>query len=99
MLTGVFLVATWYARGLKQPDALTAASRNYPRGTMLCVHHGKKFVVVKVNDYVQEPSVDLDLSRGAFRALAPLEHGKIKVRVHLYKEAHHGPAHPQDQGR
>lgn len=80
MIAELFL-ATWYARGLPDADALTAASREHDRGTILCVHHGRRHVRVRVNDYGPEAhtGVRLDLSRGAFRRLAPLSAGKIKV--------------------
>jgi rare lipoprotein A (peptidoglycan hydrolase) len=80
MLAEVFL-ATWYAAGLHSPDALTAASRDHARGTVLCVHHKDKHVLVKVNDYGPEAhtGVRLDLSRGAFKKLSRLSTGKIEV--------------------
>jgi rare lipoprotein A len=79
------MVATWYAKGLKKPDAHTAASRTYPRGTKLKVTHKKNSVVVLVNDYGPEPwtQAHLDLSRGAFQKLAPLTTGRIIVRVEV----------------
>lgn len=82
VLLGITLTATWYARGLRSPDAHTAASRIFPRGTVLCVHHENKRVVVRVNDYVEAHGVDLDLSRGAFRKLSTLRRGKIAVKAH-----------------
>ena len=80
-------VATWYARGLKQPDAHTAASRTYPRGTWLHVQHGACWVNVRVNDYGPElgTGADIDLSRGAFRKLAPLSVGRIPVHIEVLK--------------
>lgn len=75
------LVATWYAKGLKNPDAYTAASRVIPRRAKVLVCHGPRSVVVTINDWVEEPTVDLDLSRGAFRELALLSTGKINVCV------------------
>ena len=75
------VLATWYAKGLPNPEALSAASREHRRGTVLCVHRKQKHVRVVVNDYGPEAhtGVRLDLSRGAFRRLAPLSRGKIRV--------------------
>ena len=88
MIGECFLVATWYAKGLRNPEAFTAASRKYPRGSQLCVHRGASHVIVTVNDWVEEPTVDLDLSRGAFRVLSPLSTGKITVRAHTLQRKH-----------
>ena len=76
-------VASWYARGLYNPQALTAASRNFPRGTFLRVTNlaNNKSVIVKVNDYVANPLVEIDLSVGAFKKIANKKTGKIKVRI------------------
>lgn len=78
-------VATWYARGLKKPDAHTAASRVHPRGTWLVVRHRACWVNVRVNDYGPElgTGADIDLSRGAFLKLAPLSTGRIFVSVEV----------------
>lgn len=77
--------ASWYAAGLVAPEDLTAASRDYPRGTRLRVTHDDKSVVVRVNDY--GPAVwtgrCIDLSRGAFRALASPSVGLIDVTVEV----------------
>ena len=82
-------IATWYAKGLPRPDALTAASTKHPRGTKLRVYHGPRSVVVVVNDYGPErwTGVDIDLSRGAFMVLAPLQKGRINVRIEVLHEA------------
>ena len=76
-------IASWYARGLYNPQALTAASRNFPRGTFLRVTNlaNNKSVIVKVNDYVVNPLVAIDLSVGAFKKIANKKTGKIKVRI------------------
>lgn len=76
--------ATWYAKGLWNPQNLTAASNTFPRKTYLKVTNleNNKSVIVKVNDCgaFQIPIV-IDLSSGAFKKLAPLGAGKISVRV------------------
>jgi rare lipoprotein A len=63
---------------------LTAAHRTLPLGTWLKVENlaNKKTVVVKVND--RGPFIEdriLDLSRAAFKKLAPMKEGLIEVRI------------------
>ncbi len=76
--------ATWYARGLRNPQALTAASNTFPKKTYLRVTNleNNKQVTVKVNDTgaFGLPRV-IDLSSGAFKKLSPLFKGVIQVRV------------------
>lgn len=82
MIAEIALVATWYAKGLYDPERLTAASRAFPRYTHQCLHHGKKHVKVWINDWPEDPTPGLvDLSRGAFRKLAPLSRGKIAITM------------------
>lgn len=85
-------VSSWYGPGLNghrtasgkvfDQDGLTAAHRTYPFGTMLRVTNpqtGKSCVVV-VNDrgpFVT--GVDLDISRGASRAIGRLDTGPVVV--------------------
>lgn len=71
----------------------TAASRDYPRGTRLkvCIKviescgQGFEFIPncvdVRVNDYVENPDVTIDLSSAAFKQLAPLSIGLIEVEI------------------
>lgn len=66
------------------PDGITAAHRSLPCGTRLRVEHQGRSVEVTITDrgpYVQGRF--LDLSRGAFRRLAPLVEGVIDVRATL----------------
>jgi rare lipoprotein A len=68
------------------PSALTCASWDYPLGTKLRVTHGKRFVVVMVTDRgpakrLYKQGRKLDLSREAFRRLAPLKLGLIRVDI------------------
>ncbi len=83
------------------PDAMTCASWHYPLGTKLEVSYRHKFyawssrhkkkvkvvidkkVIVKVND--RGGLHLLDLSAGAFKKLAPLSRGVIKVKVRRIK--------------
>lgn len=81
--------ASWYARGKWtasgerfNPDALTAAHLTLPFGTRLRVESGSKSVTVRITD--RGPAAwtgkCLDLSRGAFKKLAPLSRGVIQVK-------------------
>jgi uncharacterized protein YabE (DUF348 family) len=76
--------ASWYAKGLWNPQALTAASNSFPKKTYLRVTNleNSKQVIVKVNDTgaFGLPRV-IDLSSGAFKKLAPLSVGIISVKV------------------
>lgn len=76
---------SWYALGLPEPDALTCASRTFPRGTYLQVEDldSGKFVTCLVNDY--GPAVwtgrVIDLSRGSFSQVDSLGRGTIPVKI------------------
>lgn len=75
--------ASWYAKGLKYPQALTAASRDFRKGTRLRVinqQNGKQ-IDVTVNDYVVNPEVIIDLSLGAFSQIASPSTGVISVKI------------------
>jgi len=77
--------ASWYALGLPQPDALTCASRTFPRGTYLRVEdlqNGRE-VTCLVNDYGPAAWTGrvLDLSRGSFSQVASLGQGTIPVSI------------------
>ena len=61
------------------PEAMTCASWHYPLGTRLEVSHGNKTITVEVTD--RGGLHHLDLSAGAFKSLAPLSRGIIKVKV------------------
>lgn len=80
-------LASWYARGLKHPDALTVASRDYPKGTklMLRISTRKPWVPVVVNDYGPDPKIHpdrgLDVSRGVARKLGIVKRGLALVEV------------------
>lgn len=63
-------------------EALTAAHRTLPLGTVVEVYSGKKSVIVTIND--RGPFVDgriIDLSEAAFAELAPLSKGLTLVRL------------------
>ena len=76
--------ASWYAKGLWNPQGLTAASNTFFKKTYLRVTNleNSKQVIVKVNDTgaFGLPRV-IDLSSGAFKKLAPLSAGIISVKV------------------
>ena len=88
--------ATWYGsfeRGRLMangrpfnPDALTAASWNYPLGTRLKVAYAGKSVQVEVTDrggkkaFMQFGKA-LDLSKGAFAKLEKTDVGSIRVKI------------------
>jgi rare lipoprotein A len=88
--------ATWYGdreRGKLManghpfnPDALTAASWNYPLGSKIKVVYGNKSVLVEVTDrggaraFLQFGKV-VDLSRAAFASLEKPAAGSIRVKI------------------
>jgi hypothetical protein len=77
--------ASWYALGLAAPDALTCASRTFPRGTYLRVQdlrNGHQ-VVCLVDDYGPVASTGrvLDLSRGSYSSLEGLGSGTMPVEI------------------
>ncbi len=86
-------IASWYGPGFQghrtasgdifDEDALTCAHRSYPFGTRLEIENPQtgKECVVTVNDrgpFVK--GVDLDISRGASRAIGRLDTGPVIVR-------------------
>ncbi|MBW4061936.1 hypothetical protein HJC99_05185 [Candidatus Saccharibacteria bacterium] len=78
---------SWYAYGLPQPDAITCASRTFPRGSYLRVtdlYNGHN-VICHVNDYGPEAWTGrvIDLSRGAFQVVDSLGRGTIPVEIRL----------------
>jgi hypothetical protein len=94
--TCVYDRATWYgerergnsmANGRRfNPDALTAASWNYPLGSKVRVAYKKKSVVVEVTDRggaraVLQFGKVVDLSHAAFERLERPSVGSIRVRI------------------
>ncbi len=79
--------ASWYALGLRSPDALTCASTRFPRGTYLEVTslRNDAKVVCLVNDYGPQPHTNriIDLSRGSFRQIESLGAGTVPVEVRV----------------
>lgn len=82
---------SWYALGLYAPDALTCASRTFPRGSYLQVTNTQngRIVTCLVNDY--GPAIYtgrvIDLSRGSFSQVANLGQGTIPVEIRLISGA------------
>ena len=78
------MVASWYEHGTRtangeryNPDGLTAAHRNLPFNTKILLTRGDKTVIVRITDRGPfHKGRDLDLSRGAAKAL-----GCIKIGV------------------
>jgi rare lipoprotein A len=79
--------ASWYALGLPAPDALTCASRTFPRGTYVHVTdmYNGATMICRVNDYGPEAWTGrvLDLSRGSFRQVDNLGRGTIPVELRV----------------
>lgn len=61
----------------------TCASRDYPRGTKLKVTNIKngKWIICRVNDFIEHPDRDIDLSSKSFEWLADLKIGIIEVNI------------------
>ena len=88
--------ATWYQEGKKtangekfDPDGLTAASRTLPFGTILKLTNVETndTAIVRIND--RGPFVkgrDLDVSRGAAKALGFFETGTAKLKIEIVEE-------------
>jgi rare lipoprotein A len=87
---------TWYGDSLRgkrmanghpfDPDALTAASWNYPLGSRLKVVYGRKTVRVAVTDRggaraFMQFGKTVDLSRAAFAQLAQPAMGTLPVKI------------------
>ena len=80
--------ASWYAKGLKNPEAFTTACwAEFPKGTRFKVSYRNNSIIVICNDrgHFKELGRFLDLSAGAFKSLAPLSRGIIKVDVEIIK--------------
>ena len=81
-------LASWYDYDLPgipgySARSFTVASRDWPKGTCLRVSNldNNKVIHARVNDYVNNYGVIIDLSSLAFSKLANLKIGLIKVEV------------------
>ena len=89
------ILASWYDYDLESKDQkcrdescyskfnLTAASRDYPRGSRVEVCYQGKCIVVRINDFGPEEQTgrDIDLSSAAFKELADLKVGLLEVII------------------
>jgi rare lipoprotein A len=68
-------------------NKLTAASNKLPLGALIKVTNkdNGKSVVVKINDTGAMPNHVIDLSEKAFKKIADLKTGRIKVKVNIIK--------------
>ena len=82
---------SWYDEGSKtasgerfNPEAMTAAHKSLPFGTKVEVKRGNNTVIVRIIDrgpYIAGRTIDL--SRAAFRAIAPLSSGVTTVQYRI----------------
>ena len=78
--------ASWYDYGLEDEPLYseytsTCASRDFAKGTILRVSTESNSIFCRVNDWVENPDVIIDLSSFAFKKLALLKIGIIEVNV------------------
>ena len=84
-------IASWYDYRLEEvawsKNHATAASRTLERYSYAKVTNPEngKSVIVFINDYVENPKVEIDLSSYAFQQLAPLKLGLINVEIEPVK--------------
>ena len=104
-------IASWYgeshrgrimANGKRfDPDRLTCACWDHPLGAKLLVSRGRKSVVVTVTE--RGPAKHLgraiDLSAAAFRRLADLRVGLVKVRIQPLRPEPQRHQQPKAKGR
>ena len=90
-----FYESTWYnlpgtitkSGEVFNSNKMTCASNKFPIGTILKVTNkkNKRSVIVRVNDTGKMSDNVIDLSKGAFKKIAKLEEGRIKIRVNIIK--------------
>ena len=90
-----FYESTWYnlegnitkSGEVFRSDGMTCASNKFPIGSVLKITNtkNKKSVIVRVNDTGKMKDNVIDLSKGAFKKIAKLEEGRIKVYVSIIK--------------
>lgn len=90
-----FYESTWYnlegnitkSGEVFKSNKMTCASNKFPIGAILKVTNtkNKKSVIVRVNDCGKMKDNVIDLSKGAFKKIAKLEEGRIKIRVNIIK--------------
>jgi len=87
--SGRVVKASWYKHGKVtangehfNPNGLTAAHKNLPFGTILLLTYEDKSVIVRIND--RGPFIkgrEIDLSKGAAKALGCIEKGVCDVQM------------------
>ena len=85
---GVFHGRTTASGEKFDKNKFTCASNYYKMGTMLEITNvlNGKSVVVKVNDTGSFKGKKIDLSEGAFKKIADLKQGVIRVRVEQFND-------------
>jgi rare lipoprotein A len=96
LAAAVITISSWYGAECEgklmangkpfNPAAMTCASWDYPFGTQLRIVHNARSIKVTVTDRgpakrLYRKGRRLDLSRAAFKQLAPLDKGLIRVRI------------------
>ena len=92
-----FYECTWYGNALHgnftksgeifDKNKLTAASNKLPLNSIIKVTNkdNGKSVIVRINDTGEMPKHVIDLSEKAFKQIADLKTGRIKVKVKIIK--------------
>lgn len=92
-----FYEGTWYGGSFHgkytksgeifDKNKLTAASNKLPLGALIKVTNkdNGKSVVVKINDTGAMPENVIDLSEKAFKKIADLKTGRIKIKVNIIR--------------
>lgn len=95
--------ASWYGKGFEgkltasgyvySSKQLTCASNRYPFGTVLKVTNkaNKEFVIVVVTDrgsFTEKYGREIDLSKKAFKKIADIDDGLIKVDIQVVNQKH-----------
>lgn len=90
-----FYECTWYnlegnitkSGEVFKSNKMTCASNKFPIGSILKITNKKngKSVIVRCNDCGKMKDNIIDLSKGAFKKIAKLEEGIIKIKVSIIK--------------
>jgi len=90
-----FYESTWYnlegnitkSGEVFKSNGMTCASNKFPIGAILKVTNkeNKRSVIVRVNDCGKMKDNVIDLSKSAFKKIAKLSDGRIKVSVSIIK--------------
>lgn len=92
-----FYESTWYGKAFHgnytksgeifDKNKLTCASNKFPLGSILKITNKEngKSVVVRCNDTGSMPMHVIDLSEGAFKKIADLKTGRVKVQIKIIK--------------